>query len=52
MPTLYLSNTKNEKCGLKKMSKYCQNKIFKKSSSNEEFISEVHWNFPYIYLYI
>jgi len=36
-------------------SKKCQSsvkiKIKKKPSSNEEFISEVHWNFPNIYFF-
>jgi hypothetical protein len=27
-------------------------KLKSKSSSNEEFISEVHWKFPYIYIYL
>jgi hypothetical protein len=39
MTTLYLSHTKNEKCGFKK----CQNSVLKKkTSSNEEFINEMH----------
>ncbi len=42
MRTLRLSHRENEKFGLKEMSKYCQNKIKIKSSSNEEFISEIH----------
>jgi hypothetical protein len=49
----YVCHTeKNEKCGLQKI---CQSsvkiKINNKTSSNEEFIIEMHWNFP-IYLLI
>jgi hypothetical protein len=27
-------------------------KVKKKASSNEEFISEMHWNFPKIYIFL
>jgi len=43
MTTLCLSHRKNEKCELKKYVKVTSKKfIKKKSSSNEEFINEVH----------
>ncbi len=53
MTTLHLSHIKNDKCGFKNyvqiMSK---KKVKKKASSNEEFISEMHWNFPKIYIFL
>jgi hypothetical protein len=45
---------KNEKCEFRKYVEVVLKKIKKKktsSSSNEKFINEVHWNFPYIYIY-
>jgi len=51
MTTLWLLHRENEKCGLKQNIKVVsKNKIKIKTSSNEELISEVHWNFPNIYI--
>jgi hypothetical protein len=52
MITLHLSHRKNEKCGLKKYVKVVSKlKLKNKTSWNEEFISEVHWNFLNIYIF-
>jgi len=52
MITLHLSHIKNEKCGLKKYVEVVSKlKLKNKTSWNEEFISEVHWNFLSIYIF-
>ncbi len=52
MRTLCLSHKENEKCGLKKYVKVVSKYKYKyKSLSNEEFIIEVHWNFPNICIF-
>jgi hypothetical protein len=43
---------KIEKCGLKKYVIVSKYKLKNKALSNEEFISEVHWNFPDIFIYL
>jgi hypothetical protein len=50
MRTLLLSHRENEKCGFKKYIKVMSKKKFQ-FKSNEESISEVHWNFPNIYFF-
>jgi hypothetical protein len=43
MTTLHLSHNKSEKCGLKKYVKVVSKlKLKNKTSSNEEFMNEVH----------
>ncbi len=52
MIALHLSHRENEKCGFPKYVKVMSKlKLKNKSSSNENFISEVHWDFSYIYIY-
>ncbi len=52
MIILHLSHIKNEKCGLKKYVEVVSKlKLKNKAAWNEEFISEVHWNFLSIYIF-
>jgi hypothetical protein len=52
MTTLHLSHKKMKNVNSKK----CQSSVKKiklkkiKTSSNKNLISEMHWNFPYIYI--
>ncbi len=53
MTIVCLSHKKNEKCGLQKIfQSSVKIKINNKTSSNEEFIIEMHGNFLILYIYI
>jgi hypothetical protein len=52
MTTLHLSHKKNENCEFQKYVKVVSIFVFRKISSNDKFISEVHSNFLNTYNFI
>jgi hypothetical protein len=52
MTTLNLSHRRNEKCEFKKCRSNVKIKINNKTWLNKEFINEVHWNIPNIYIFV